>query len=302
VTHYSYAELEGLWIKAGGSKSMAPVMAAIAEAESSGESTAHNPSGATGLWQILGNPFPGNAYDPLTNAKMAVSKLKSQGLGAWVTYTSGAYKAFLSGKTTPVTPGGTGTGTGAGGAAQPAAATVLAFDASTCIWGFPGIQMPIIGNVGQFCLFSKSQARAFIGVGFMGLAALLAMPGVALIVAAAGTRTLGAAGPVLERTGAAVAFIPGAEAAGVAIAGAGRAGRSSAQQTQRRRQRRASGDASYEREFGASENPDLRVGRGAIRETGGETRRRREAGAARSRARRTASPGVTAASREETGY
>src|SRR6185437_7308938 len=95
MARYSFAQLEGLWVRAGGPRSMAPVMAAIALAEADGDSNAHNPSGASGLWQILGNPFPGNAFDPLTNARMAVSKWRSQGLQAWVTYTSGAYRKFL---------------------------------------------------------------------------------------------------------------------------------------------------------------------------------------------------------------
>ena len=94
----SYGQLEGLWDQAGGNPSMAALMAAIAEAESGGNPTAHNPSGASGLWQILGVPFPGNVYDPLTNARMAVAKYLSQGLGAWTTYTSGAYKQYLNGK------------------------------------------------------------------------------------------------------------------------------------------------------------------------------------------------------------
>jgi len=92
---YGYAQLEGLWINAGGPARMAPLMAAIAEAESGGNPRARNPSGASGLWQILGNPFPGDPFNPETNARMAVAKWKSQGLGAWVTYTSGAYKRFL---------------------------------------------------------------------------------------------------------------------------------------------------------------------------------------------------------------
>jgi multidrug efflux pump subunit AcrA (membrane-fusion protein) len=35
------------------------------------------------LWQILGQPFRGNVFDPLTNARMAVWKYNHQGLGAW---------------------------------------------------------------------------------------------------------------------------------------------------------------------------------------------------------------------------
>jgi hypothetical protein len=108
-----YSGLEGLWNAAGGPANMAPLMAAVAMAESSGNPSAHNASGATGLWQILGNPFPGNAYDPVTNAKMAVAKFRSQGLGAWVAYTSGAYKRFMQGNVPP------GAFAGGGGAAIP---------------------------------------------------------------------------------------------------------------------------------------------------------------------------------------
>src|SRR5262249_46710665 len=101
MAQFTYGQLESLWIQAGGSKALAPLMAAIAMAESGGNSDARNPSGASGLWQILGNPFPGNAFDPQVNAKMAVAKEKEQGLSAWVTYTSGAYKQFLRGNVPP---------------------------------------------------------------------------------------------------------------------------------------------------------------------------------------------------------
>lgn len=117
-TAYSYAELEGLWVKNGGSKALAPVMAAIAMAESGGCSSAENPSGASGLWQILGNPFPGDAFNPNVNAKMAVSKYKSQGLGAWTTYTGGQYKQYLKGKVPPnvnVNGGNANSGNSSGG-------------------------------------------------------------------------------------------------------------------------------------------------------------------------------------------
>ena len=106
---FSYGQLEGLWIAQGGPPRLAPIMAAIAMAESGGRSNAQNPSGASGLWQILGNPFPGNPFDPATNARMAVAKWKSQGLGAWVTYTSGAYQKYLKRGIAPVTPGGSAT-------------------------------------------------------------------------------------------------------------------------------------------------------------------------------------------------
>jgi len=98
MTTYTFGQLETLWDDAGGPKALAPLMAAIAKAESGGESDAENPSGARGPWQILGPP-PGmtNAemFDPKLNAKAAVWKYTHQGLTAWETYTNGAYKKFL---------------------------------------------------------------------------------------------------------------------------------------------------------------------------------------------------------------
>lgn len=49
---HTFSQLEDLWTGAGGSKTFAPLMAAVAEVESSGRDDATNPSGATGLWQI----------------------------------------------------------------------------------------------------------------------------------------------------------------------------------------------------------------------------------------------------------
>lgn len=95
---YSYTQLETLWVLAGGSTSLAPTMARIALAESGGAVDAHNPSGASGLWQIevpINDQYiPGgaaNVYNALDNARAAVAVYKAQGLDAWTTYTSGAY-------------------------------------------------------------------------------------------------------------------------------------------------------------------------------------------------------------------
>jgi hypothetical protein len=86
ATHYSYSGLESLWIGAGGPASVAAHAASIAECESGGYVYAHNPSGASGLWQILGLPFAGNPFNPYTNARMAVSKFRSAGgsFAPWV--------------------------------------------------------------------------------------------------------------------------------------------------------------------------------------------------------------------------
>jgi hypothetical protein len=109
----SYGELESLWIQAGGPKSLAPLMAAIALAESSGNVTVVNSIGACGLWQI--HPYQNGCTNARSNARMAVQKYRTQGLGAWVTYTSGAYKQFLRGNVPPSALAGGGGGGGAGG-------------------------------------------------------------------------------------------------------------------------------------------------------------------------------------------
>lgn len=110
MAQYTYAQLEGLWIDAGGSKKLAPLMAAIAMAESSGNSDVVNSIGACGLWQI--HPYQPNCKTPQANAKMAVAKYRSQGLQAWEAYTNGSYKKFLRGNPPPPSGGG---GKGGGG-------------------------------------------------------------------------------------------------------------------------------------------------------------------------------------------
>lgn len=112
---YTYAELEGFWDKAGGDPNVAPIMAAIGEAESSGSNVIQKgqPYSTTGwgIWQITpGNSEPSIGTDnallnPLTNARAAVAKYKSQGLNAWSTYTSGAYKQYYNSGVAPVTNG-----------------------------------------------------------------------------------------------------------------------------------------------------------------------------------------------------
>lgn len=78
---YSRRQLETLWVRAGGDPKVAPAMAAVAMAESGGDPSAYNESGATGLWQILGGVVPGNLRDPLVNAKNAVKKYEDAGSG-----------------------------------------------------------------------------------------------------------------------------------------------------------------------------------------------------------------------------
>jgi hypothetical protein len=83
---YSYPALENLWVSAGGPRWAASQAASIAECESHGNPQAHNPSGASGLWQILGQVVPGELFDPLVNAENAVAKFRASGdtFAQWV--------------------------------------------------------------------------------------------------------------------------------------------------------------------------------------------------------------------------
>jgi len=117
---YSYGQLETLWTQAGGPKALAPLMAAIALAESSGNPDALNTTdnGGTqtsvGLWQVSNGThnYPASWTTPAGNAAEAVAKYKSQGLDAWGTYTSGAYQQYYRGSTpaSSLPQGGGGSG------------------------------------------------------------------------------------------------------------------------------------------------------------------------------------------------
>lgn len=109
MTTYTYVQLNSLYQAANGlsNSSHTQIMAALAEAESSGNPNARNPSGASGLWQIMpshvhdsGWTFGSNFFDPATNARMAEFVYQHQGYTAWTTFSSGAYKKFLGGSVT----------------------------------------------------------------------------------------------------------------------------------------------------------------------------------------------------------
>jgi hypothetical protein len=154
IQHYTFAQLEALWIQAGGDRASAPVMAAIALAESSGNPAAINDKNSDGsvdrgLWQInSSNVNSVSMFNPTENAKEAVKIKNSQGLKAWVTYTSGEYRKFLgsaapdnnlpSGSTSTATPAdsltgdiGSAIGQGLGQAFQALFQPLI----STLIWG-----------------------------------------------------------------------------------------------------------------------------------------------------------------------
>jgi hypothetical protein len=132
---YNLSQLETIWQQAAAgtkyaSKAWGLLMGAIALAESSGRPDAVNPNdnngtqSSYGLWQISNgthNPPSTNWADPITNAHLAIGKLNSQGLGAWGTYTSGAYRKYLSGT-------GVSTGTLPTTGGQPASAETASLD------------------------------------------------------------------------------------------------------------------------------------------------------------------------------
>jgi hypothetical protein len=207
-TQYNYSQLEGLWINAGGSKALAPTMAAIAMAESNGCSSALNPSGASGLWQILGAVDPAdqaNLFDPAVNAKEATLKYSSQGLGAWVTYTTGAYKSYLSGSTTPDTnvPGASSAGAGSSGGGD-----------AGCLLQIGGGSVLGVSNPLNVCLISRKGAREIVGGLCLTAAGIIGLAAAVILAASAFQHPLAkgaveAAAPVGAVVGAARKAAPG---------------------------------------------------------------------------------------------
>jgi len=115
---YTYAQLRELYAIANGLNithdanvlKHCNIMAGIGVAESGGDPAAKNPSGASGLWQIMpshtsdpGWSFGTNYFDPATNARMAEFVYKKQGYQAWTTYGGKAYTEAMGGNTMPTT-------------------------------------------------------------------------------------------------------------------------------------------------------------------------------------------------------
>lgn len=217
---YTYAQLEGLWIQNGGSPATAPIAAAIAEAESSGNTaaTSPNPDGGTnsGLWQLdtkgKGAGLTATQLqDPNVNASAAVEGSKNgTDWSAWETYANGAYKAFLNSSTTPST-GGLPTSANTVTAAQSSAAAAAA-NPNVCVIPYPTINL-VITTVGGGCILKKSQARAIIGGACLAVAAVVALAAAAILAAAA-----------FERSGAAQAVAQAVPPVRAVVGAAGRVG------------------------------------------------------------------------------
>lgn len=97
---YSQAQLQDLWVQAGGNPAKAQIASAIAMAESGGKTNAtdndSNGSVDRGLWQINSVHGALSTYSPLANARAAV-QLSANGTNwsPWVTFTSGAYLKYM---------------------------------------------------------------------------------------------------------------------------------------------------------------------------------------------------------------
>jgi hypothetical protein len=228
----SYQALESLWTSAGGSKALAPVMAAIAIAESGGRPDALNstpPDYSVGLWQInyYGSMRAGRTREfgspsalmasPAAQARAAVAIERQQGLGAWSTYTSGAYRKYLNGKDYS----GSSTDTSGSGSTSATDTSTTATTASykdnpKCLIG---IDIPLTGGV---CLLTKGQGRAILG-SLLLVAGGVVTAGGLIILASYGLKSTGA----LEGVAKAAQVIPGAgglAAKAVSASGALKAG------------------------------------------------------------------------------
>ena len=202
MANLSYAQLKRVWLDASQgtryhSNAWASLMAAIALAESSGDPNATNPTdnGGTqtswGLWQISNGdhstPSP-NWASPVVNAQLAIHKLDDQGLGAWGTYTSGAYKAYYNGKTTPsdTVPATGGTATQATAELTAAQVSEQQSAAGRCALGYSQHVGIFFGHgpTIQFCVISKTQVRAVMGGVYIAAGGLTGLVGVVILLVA----------------------------------------------------------------------------------------------------------------------
>lgn len=72
-------EVGTLWLDAGGPAWAEWSAEQVSYCESGWNTNAYNPSGASGLWQILGEVVPGNVFDARVNAANAVAKFTASG-------------------------------------------------------------------------------------------------------------------------------------------------------------------------------------------------------------------------------
>jgi hypothetical protein len=80
------SQVEMVWVCAGGPAWAESAAVRVTVCESSMNTHAYNPSGATGLFQIKGSVVPGDLYDAHVNALNAVSKFEASG-NTWAQWT-----------------------------------------------------------------------------------------------------------------------------------------------------------------------------------------------------------------------
>jgi hypothetical protein len=169
----SFKQLESLWIQAGGSKISAPTAAAVALAESGGNTAALNNNSSSGdysvgLWQInyYGSLGPSRAArygqpdqlraDPYANARAAIDLSRNgSNWSPWSTFTSGAYLSHLP---STRTGGAAGAQIGQGAAGQGASLGGIIGNPSDILKGIQDVtgnpkKDPILGplfSTGEF--------------------------------------------------------------------------------------------------------------------------------------------------------
>src|SRR5215472_1383913 len=189
---YSYAQIEGIWVQAGGPVGVAPIAAAIAMAESGGNTTAtdndSNGSVDRGLWQIISIHGALSTYDVMGNARAAVS-ISNNGTNwsPWVTYSNGAYRKYYQTGVTPDTNVPINATNAAANSGQPQQAETMS------IWGDAGGIAKCIANP-ALCVADKTQGAAsgYAGKLVLGIIGMVLNPLIQIIAGILGI-TAGAA-------------------------------------------------------------------------------------------------------------
>jgi hypothetical protein len=196
MTTFSFSDLEQIWTNNGGSSVFAPIAAAIAMAESGGNSDAigHNSNGSVdqGLWQINSSNGALSTTDINGNARAAI-QMSNDGTNwrPWCTaYSDGAcgtkggtflgtgapYQKFLSGQSQ--IPQGQ---SAIGGSTD---ATLTAQTKADCVFPSGGaihVHLPLYTQTISMCFWYDSWSRAFLGGLFFLGAGALTIVGVSLL-------------------------------------------------------------------------------------------------------------------------
>lgn len=203
----SWGELEQLWIDAGGSPAAAPLAASVAMAESGGRISAANVnSNGTvdrGLWQINSVHGAASTFDPLANARAAVS-ISDNGVtwAPWCTAWSDAACGTRGGSAPPA--GGVALGSPAasalGGALNSAGISAGQITAERPKGQWSGLPAAtggaecVAGGGVLPCLLHRSELRALQG-------GLLVLGGVVLLITGVLVATHKGGSPVVQVIG-----------------------------------------------------------------------------------------------------